>query len=209
MTSCRSFGKPFHSLCSAPLIAGILEEVVPQQAIASIVPKNRLLAVAMGALLGLVFPMCECGIVPVMRRLLRKGLPLGTCVAYMMAGPIINIVVIGSTVVAFRYHGQVGPYITTFRVGLGFVVAVVTGLLVQILYRKYGDNLLTPVARPQKNELVTSDELATPDIHPAEERAGQRRPLLKRLGNISETRFHDFKDIMVFLMLGAPVGFDG
>src|SRR5471030_223257 len=79
------------------LIAGILEEVVPQQAIARIVPKNKFLAVSLGALLGLVFPMCECGIVPVMRRLLRKGLPLGTCVAYMMAGPIINVVVIGST----------------------------------------------------------------------------------------------------------------
>ena len=35
--------------------------------------------------------MCECGIVAVMRRLLRKGLPLGCCVAYMLAGPIINV----------------------------------------------------------------------------------------------------------------------
>src|SRR5277367_2265347 len=78
------------------LIAGILEEVVPQQAIAKLVPKNRYLAVSLGCVLGLVFPMCECGIVPVMRRLIRKGLPLGTCVSYMMAGPIINLVVIGS-----------------------------------------------------------------------------------------------------------------
>src|SRR5438093_9979304 len=74
------------------IIAGILEEVVPQQAIAKLVPKNPFLAVAIGAVLGLVFPMCECGIVPVMRRLLRKGLPLGTCVAYMLAGPIINLI---------------------------------------------------------------------------------------------------------------------
>ena len=27
----------------------------------------------MGGLLGLVFPMCECGIIPIMRRLLREG----------------------------------------------------------------------------------------------------------------------------------------
>ncbi len=40
------------------IIAGILEEVVPQQAISKLVPKNRFLAVSIGALLGLVFPMC-------------------------------------------------------------------------------------------------------------------------------------------------------
>ena len=184
------------------LIAGILEEVVPQQAIARIVPKNKIFAVSLGALLGLIFPMCECGIVPVMRRLLRKGLPLGTCVAYMMAGPIINVVVIGSTYVAFEPH-QLHWHMTGLRVGLGFIVAVTTGLLVEVQYRKYGNDLLTPVSRPQKTETIHEDLAATPDVHPAEQRAGERRPLLQRLANISETALHDFKDIMVFLMLGA------
>jgi len=185
------------------VIAGILEEFVPQQAITRFVPKNKLLAVCLGGLLGLVFPMCECGIVPVMRRLLRKGLPLGTCVAYMMAGPIINVVVIGSTIVAFTFHGTALP-MTLFRVGMGFVVAVVTGMLVEMQYRKYGNDLLTPVSRPQKNQApATVDELATPDVHPAEMRAGERRPFFQRLSNVSETALHDFKDIMVFLMLGA------
>jgi len=62
--------------------------VVPQQLITRLVPKNRPLAIAMGALLGLIFPMCECGIVPVMRRLLRKGLPLSCCTAYLLAGQL-------------------------------------------------------------------------------------------------------------------------
>jgi uncharacterized protein len=63
---------------------------------------------------------------------------------------------------------------------------------------------LTPVSRPRKTTKEdTYDDLATPDVHPAEQRAGQRRPLLQRLGNISETALHDFKDILVFLMLGA------
>ncbi len=184
------------------LIAGILEEVVPQQAITRIVPKSRLFAVCLGGVLGLIFPMCECGIVPVMRRLLRKGLPLGTCVTYMMAGPIINVVVITSTWVAFG-QGGFADRMTVMRVGLGFIVAVVTGLLVEMQYRKYGDRLLTPVARPQKDDGKANSALATPDVHPAEERAGQRRPLFQRLANISETALHDFKDIMVFLMLGA------
>lgn len=184
------------------LIAGILEELVPQQTITRLVPKSRLLAVCLGGTLGLIFPMCECGIVPVMRRLLRKGLPLGTCVAYMMAGPIVNLVVIGSTIVAFGPQG-LAVEMTVLRVGLGFVVAVVTGLLVEMQYRRYGNELLSPISRPSSLPMVDEDLLATPDVHPAEFRAGEKQPILQRLGNIAETSLHDFKEIMVFLMLGA------
>src|SRR5581483_5107716 len=103
------------------LIAGILEEFLPQQAITRFLPKAVLPSVMVGAVLGLVFPMCECGIVVVMRRLLRKGLPLSCCIAYMLAGPIINVVVIGSTWVAFERHG-IAPEVVGLRVGLGFLV---------------------------------------------------------------------------------------
>lgn len=207
------------------IIAGILEEVVPQQALTRFVPHNKIFAVGLGGILGLVFPMCECGIVPVMRRLLRKGLPLGTCVAYMMAGPIINVVVIGSTVVAFEKYG-LAIHMTSLRVGLGFVVAVVTGLLVEYQYRKYGDELLTPVSRPERADVAEAPVLQSRSVFEnvwrflvgAIEYATYKliyrvvmwhveqvknRRLLKRYGNISETALHDFKDIMVFLMLGA------
>src|SRR6476659_7701117 len=130
------------------VIAGILEEFLPQQAITKFLPKAVLPSVMVGAVLGLIFPMCECGIVVVMRRLLRKGLPLSCCIAYMLAGPIINVVVIGSTWVAFQNHG-IAPEMVALRVGLGFVVAVVTALVVQVQYRKYGNALLTPIAAPR------------------------------------------------------------
>ena len=153
------------------IIAGILEEVVPQQAIAKILPKNRLLSVAVGALLGLVFPMCECGIVPVMRRLLRKGMPLPTCVAYMLAGPIINGIVILSTWKAFVQHG-IGPQMVGLRVGLGFIVAVITALFVHRQYRKYGNKLLTPLAAPQTDHGLL-EVLEGDPIHPSIGRAGR------------------------------------
>jgi uncharacterized membrane protein YraQ (UPF0718 family) len=83
------------------VIAGLLEELVPQSLVAKIIPRSRVLAIAIGGFLGLLFPMCECGIIPVMRRMLRKGVPLSACVCYMLAGPIINVVVMLSTYVAF------------------------------------------------------------------------------------------------------------
>ncbi|HEY1380139.1 MAG TPA: permease, partial [Gemmataceae bacterium] len=202
------------------VIAGILEELVPQQLIARVIPKNRKLAIALSALLGLIFPMCECGIVPVMRRLLRKGLPLGCCAAYLLAGPIINPIVIISTAVAFQ-HGDAttwrdgrGPIMVVFRVVGGYIVAVITALIVERQFRKHGYDLLTPLARPDNTPLPRSkpDEPvpeATESESPAEaheeerEHTHERPTAWKRLSNISETALHDFVDITVFLILGA------
>lgn len=190
------------------IIAGILEELVPQQWISRLVPKNRALAtlfVVPSALLGLVFPMCECGIVPVMRRLLRKGLPLSCCIAYMLAGPIINVVVIMSTYVAFEPHGKPGHYIIGLRIGLGFLVAVGTALIVHWLHSRFGNALLTPLAQPKPadppNTVRALAIIGQPDV--AVEPEQKPKTWTQRLGNITETVLHDFVDITVFLTLGA------
>ena len=184
------------------VIAGILEEFLPQQAITRFLPKAVVPAVMIGAVLGLVFPMCECGILVVMRRLLRKGLPLSCCVAYMLAGPIINGVVIFSTAVAFVPHG-IGPEMIGLRVGLAFLVAVVTGLVVQGQWAKYGTRLLTPVAIPPASAAAPKGGLSLGMADGYGEPAAPRKSFSKRLGNISATALHDFVDITVFLILGA------
>jgi uncharacterized protein len=175
------------------VVAGILEEFLPQQAITKLLPKAVVPAVMIGALLGLIFPMCECGILVVMRRLLRKGLPLSCAVAYMLAGPIINVVVIFSTWVAFKDFG-LGPQMVGLRVGMAFVVACVTALIVHVQYKKHGNALLTQTALPPA---VPTSDAADATTTPA------KRPFMTRLGNISATALHDFVDITVFLILGA------
>jgi len=187
------------------VIAGILEEMVPQRAVTRFVPRNRYLAICASALLGLIFPMCECGIIPVMRRLLRKGLPLSCCTAYLLAGPIINFVVILSTFVAFsgmentrdttgKLTGQMGAWwMTCLRVGIGYLVAVGTSFIVEQAYRRHGNSLLHRVSAPR--ESPTGDD----EDQPAKERV----PVFQRIGNIAETALHDFVDITVFLILGA------
>jgi uncharacterized membrane protein YraQ (UPF0718 family) len=186
------------------VIAGILEEMLPQRLIARILPPGHTLPIIIGALLGIVFPMCECGIIPVMRRLIRKGLPLSCCVAYLLAGPIINLVVLTSTFVAFsgmektmEPNGQMayqmgGWSMLALRGGLGFLVAVVTAHIVEWQYRKYGNKLLMPLTMPAT--LTPEDE--TDEVE-------ERRPAIERLFNITDTALHDFVDITVFLILGA------
>ncbi|MCI0700226.1 MAG: permease [Planctomycetia bacterium] len=190
------------------ILAGILEEFLPQQAITKFLPKQMLPAVMIGALLGLIFPMCECGILVVMRRLLRKGLPLACCIAYMLAGPIINVVVIFSTWIAFRDH-NIGWEMVGLRVGLAFVVACVTGLVVQSQYRKYGKSLLVDVAAPLSAPMAVPVTPAIPAPAPTrtdpDPLPPQKKAFIDRLGNISATAMHDFVDITLFLIIGAAL----
>lgn len=186
------------------VIAGILEEMVPQSLVTRLVPSNPFIAIPLSAALGLVFPMCECGIIPVMRRLLRKGLPLSCCTAYLLAGPVINVVVILSTAVAFSgmedakdsagrpMHQMGAPWMVGLRVGMAYLVAIGTSLIVEWQYRRHGNKLLMPLATPSHLPLVEE-----------EERAGKSFGLFARIGRIAETALHDFVDITVFLILGA------
>jgi len=181
------------------IIAGILEELLPQTLIARLMPKAALPAVMIGGALGLVFPMCECGIVVVMRRLLRKGLPLSCCISYMLAGPIVNVIVLFSTYIAFGPHG-IGLQAVGIRAGLGFAIACVTGLVVHAVHRRVGTAALLKEAAapsPKAISLTVIDGAAQGDV------PGPKKSLLKRLDNISATALHDFMDITVFLILGA------
>jgi len=194
---------PFLAL--GALISGILEEMVPQEVMARFIPRNPMLAIMLGALLGLIFPMCDCGIVPIMRRLLRKNVPLSVCTAYMLAGPIVNVVVIISTVIAFSPHYANGGYaIIVLRIILGYMVACGTAMIIHRVHKKYGNELLTPLAQPDPPKPTGVKSLAVLTEEPKVENGKMpRKPLFQRLGNITETALHDFIDITVFLTLGA------
>ncbi len=78
------------------------------------------------ALGGLAFPVCECGSVPVARRLIARGLHPSAGLAFMLAAPIINPIVLLSTVVAYRGRG-VATEMVLGRAGLGLLLAIAAG----------------------------------------------------------------------------------
>jgi len=124
---------PFVALGS--IISGFVETYVSRETVARCVPRSRTVGIVASAFLGLGFPMCECGIVPVVRRLVLKGVPVSCGIAYMLAAPIVHPLVIVSTLIAFRGQGAVG--ITLLRVGGGIGIAVVVGL---VMSRLFGEN---------------------------------------------------------------------
>jgi len=110
------------------LVSGLIESFVSADDIARWTPRNPILATIAGTFMGFAFPVCECGVVPVVRRLYTKGLPMSVGVTFLLAAPVINPVVLVSTFVAFGAGPVlIGRFIITalvaFAVGLVFAVA--------------------------------------------------------------------------------------
>ena len=104
--------------------AGVIAVFVTPDDMARIIPRNPILATVMGSLLGMIFPVCECGVVPVVRRLYQKGLPVSAGIAFLLGAPVLNPVVIASTYAAFGFSS-----IFWARIAFTFVVAVAVGLV--------------------------------------------------------------------------------
>ena len=82
-------------------ISGLARWAVPPGAWIERLPKNPVLAPIIGALMGFALPACECGNVPVARRLLASGAPMGTAFGFLFAAPVLNPIVLASTWAAF------------------------------------------------------------------------------------------------------------
>jgi uncharacterized membrane protein YraQ (UPF0718 family) len=119
-------------------ISSLLQTFVSERTITRIIPKNPFLAILFACLIGVIFPVCECGMIPIVRRLIKKGMPVYVAVVFILTGPILNPIVYAATFMAFRSR----PEIAYSRMVLAFVVASFIGL---VIYRFVKNNPLREV----------------------------------------------------------------
>ncbi len=105
------------------LFSGLLLGFVDERKLVSRIPRNPLLGALMGSSIGFLFPVCECGNVPVARRLLMQGVPAPAAIGFLLAAPTINPVVIWATWTAFRDQ----PEIVVLRVVFSLCIATIIG----------------------------------------------------------------------------------
>jgi uncharacterized membrane protein YraQ (UPF0718 family) len=113
------------------LVGGLIEVFVSRDRIMSLMPENGRFTVLLAAGAGMLFPVCECAVVPVVRRLVGKGMPLSAAVAYLLAGPIVNPIVAASTAMAYAFDWRV----VALRLALGYGIAVVIGIAMGRFFR--------------------------------------------------------------------------
>lgn len=163
------------------LIAGIIQIFVTEEHIKKFIPKNKLLAVLMSCIIGALFPACECGIVPIVRRLISKGVPIHAAMGFMLTGPLINPIVIASTYMAFGNNFKIAG----LRMGLGFVIAIIISIVISLLFK--GNQFKTA---PQKQTIHSHSHT-------------KKGPFLNRFWSMLTHSIDEFFDMGKYLVIGA------
>ena len=107
------------------LFSSLLLFFVDERKLVEKMPKNPLLGAFVGSMIGFLFPVCECGNVPVARRFLMQGVPTPVAIGFLLAAPTINPIVIWSTWTAFRDQ----PEIVVLRVVFSLTIATIIGFV--------------------------------------------------------------------------------
>lgn len=107
------------------VISGLVATFVSPQRLAGWLPRRPVPAVVAAGLAGAALPGCECGSVPVARRLFGEGTSGAAALTFMLSAPAINPVVLVATAVAFP--GQ--PAMVAGRALASLLTAVVMGVV--------------------------------------------------------------------------------
>ncbi|HEX6263569.1 MAG TPA: permease [Actinomycetota bacterium] len=161
------------------IVSAAIEVFVPARLFARLARLPGPVQMPVAGLGGFAFPVCECGSVPVARRLVVKGLTPAAAITFMLAAPILNPVVLVATAVAYRGRDVLWVMVGG-RAILGLVVALAVGWV---------------VARKRKRQLLRAPE----DHHEPGEPLARRWPAY--FAHLSS----DFVMLGRYLVIGAAV----
>jgi len=168
------------------IVSGLIAVFVDQSLLDRYLPRRALPAALAGAGLGMLFPVCECGVVPVTRRLYEKGLPMSIGVAFLLAAPVINPIVMVSTYAAFGWGAVLWG-----RIGFSFLVALIVGLIFHFAPPR---DILLP--------LLNQAHAAACCHHPPHDQSSALG-FRKRLQQAFTTAGDDFLDMARYLIIGS------
>jgi len=167
-------------------VSSIIQIYVSEATIAKIIPKSHIVGLLGASLMGFVFPVCECAIVPIMRRLLKKGVPIHIAITFMLAVPIANPVVLLSTYYAFSGQWE---YVI-MRGVLGILAAITIG---HIVGRLAGNQ------SPLIDEIKETTAFVIPTLSVVEKK--KRHPVIEVIAHTAG----EFFDVGKFLIIGATL----
>ena len=184
------------------LIAGLARWIAPGGRWLQRLPSQPLLAPLTGAALGFALPACECGNVPVARRLLAGGAPLGSALGFLFAAPVLNPIVLASTWAAFPDQ----PWLLAARP----LAALLLALALSVLLQQWPEGQLLEPALLEERRL--SQPLA--EVGLLERRSGlvgaapaapPPPPERPSLATVLEHSSREFLDLAGLLVLGSAL----
>ena len=114
------------------ILSGLIEVYITPDKVYHFLPRNRWGRIFFGTFVGMLFPSCECGIVPIINRFLEKKVPSYTAVPFLVTAPVINPIVLFATYSAFgnSFH------VALLRALGSIVVAVILGIFLGFFWQE-------------------------------------------------------------------------
>lgn len=126
-------------------ISAAIAAFVPAGLLPRLLPNRPAAAVPVAAMAGAALPGCECGSVPIARRLVSRGAPAAAALTFLLSAPAINPVVMVATAVAFPDQPEV--------VGARFLASLLAAIAVGLVWARFGrDELLSRARRGRHHE---------------------------------------------------------
>lgn len=122
---CGVFVQAVPFLALGVVISGLIATFISAEQLTRWLPRKAAGAVLVAGVGGAALPGCECGSVPVARRLFGDGVTGAAALTFMLSAPAINPVVLVATAVAFP--GE--PKMVLARVAASLLTAVIMGAL--------------------------------------------------------------------------------
>ena len=123
-------GFPFILIGS--FVSSIIQICISRDTFIKIFSKNIFLSCIIAAFAGLLFPICDCGTIPIVRGLMKKKIPIAAGITFMLAAPIVNPIAIVATIYAFPGMASVVIY----RIAAGVIISILVGLIMQFSTKK-------------------------------------------------------------------------
>jgi uncharacterized protein len=120
-------------------VSAAVAAFVPAGFLPGLLPRRPALAVPVAAAAGAALPGCECGSVPIARRLMGRGVLPAAALTFLLSAPAINPIVLVATAVAFP--GQ--PEVVAARLLASLLAAIAVGLV----WVRFGSDALLGRAR--------------------------------------------------------------
>ncbi|MGF9893011.1 permease [Priestia megaterium] len=175
--------------------SALIQVFVSEELIQRLIPKNPYIAFLPAVLVSALLPVCECAIIPVVRRLLKKGMPLHIGIVILVGAPILNPVVFAATFYAFQSNTS----IVYSRMGLAVVACLLIGLSVYFFFKN--SNQLRDVYIHEHEETKAGNKLKQALYHASDEFFDMGKYLL--FGALVASLFQTFLDRQLLTNLAS------
>lgn len=143
------------------VFAGILHELVPDTLVTKHLGKENISSVVKSTVFGIPLPVCSCGVIPLATSIKKSGASKGATLSFLISTPITGVDSILAT------YGMFGWVFTLYRVVTSMAIAMIAGILTNILDKE--EEVPKPAFSAVKNgtPLFSASFAAAPGQEPA------------------------------------------